>query len=189
MAFENLDLESKVYIPTQQLIGQWQSDLAALYLTIRQNLVEAHHAVAALGKEVYDNPLKTLSDWYNQTVTACVDLYAELFEQVLPQAEQSYDHVLAVASNYAEKTKDSLNYLIENPQQVSADAIEAMTESLSAAGEASTELFEALQEKSAEIVTLLTEHPLQTLESAAMESLSALLDVYFELVSALLASV
>lgn len=188
MAFENLDLESKVYIPTQQLISQLQNDLATLYVTIRQGLIDAHNTVAILGKEVYDNPLETLSAWYNQSVASCTELYAGFFEKVLPKAEHNYEQMLVMVSGYSDQAQNSLIYMVENPQQVSADAIESITESLSATADVSSELFEVLQEKTAEIITLLSEQPLQTLEAATMETLSALLDAYFELVNVLLVS-
>lgn len=186
MAFENLDLESKVYIPTQQLVAQLQADFLNGYSALRQELIDAHDTVAMLSKKVYDNPGETLPAWYDQAVASCTDLYAGWFEKVLPQAEQSYLHALTATSDTIIKAQNSLAYIIENPKQVSAEAIETITKSFASAGDVSAELLEAVEAKSAEIIALLSEHPIQTLESATMETLTVLLDAYFDLVNALL---
>ena len=177
MAFEYLDLENKLYIPMQQLITQIQLDLVSFYTSIRQTSIDVHNSLATLGKELYDSPVETLTLWFNQASGYGTELYAVFAEQLKPLAETSYEEMLTSASDYAVKIRDTVGYVTENPEQVTAEAIASMTSTRTAAGNVS-----------AEIVALLLEQPLQTLEPAYMELLSSLLNGYFELVSTLLAS-
>ncbi len=198
MAFEYLDLENKMYVPTQQLISQIQLDLISLYASVRQHLIDAHSTLAVLCKEFYDNPVATMALWYNQSANYCTELYAGITEQLIPQVQSDYEKllaqvqtdyekILASASEFALQTRDNISYMTENPEQVTAEAIEAMNETLTAAGNVSTELLDELQTKTSEIITLLLEQPLQTMEAAYMQVLTSLLNSYFELVSGILA--
>nr|WP_305909689.1 hypothetical protein [Methylomarinum sp. Ch1-1]MDP4522619.1 hypothetical protein [Methylomarinum sp. Ch1-1] len=76
MAYEYLDLENKLYIPTQKLLDQIQLDLAGLFTMIRQGAIDAHNSLAVLGREWYDDPIATSERWYNQAVAYGADLYA-----------------------------------------------------------------------------------------------------------------
>jgi hypothetical protein len=96
--------------------------------------------------------------------------------------------VLVTANDFGLKTMDSINHIIDNPEQVSAETIESMTETLAMASNISSELVTELQGKSSEIMGLLLEQPMQTLEAAYTEILSSLLNGYFELVTNILAS-
>lgn len=186
MAFEYLDLENKMYIPTQKLISQIQLDLLSLYASLRQHLIDWHTQFAGLAKEFYDNPVATSALWYDQSVSFATDLYAKLNAQLLPKAQRSYEEMLATASEVAAQTQDTISYMVDNPEQVTAEAIATMSETLTAAGNVSAELIDEIQAKTSEIVALLLEQPLQTLEATYMQVLSSLLESYFELVSNLL---
>lgn len=189
MSFEYLDLENKLYIPTQSLITQIHYSLINIYGFIRQFLIDANSTVAALGLEWYDNPIDTTVSWYEQSVIYGADLYARVLDELLPQTQATYIEMLAVANNISMNTIDSIYHIIDNPEQVSAETIESMTETLSMASDISLELVNELQSKSAEIIALLLEQPMQTLEAAYMELLSSLLNGYFELVSNILLSI
>lgn len=188
MAFEYLDLENKMYAPTQQLLNQLQINLTELYETIRQSLLHAHNEVAVLGREFYDAPLDTTSRWYDQAIIYGTDLYAVFFDVVLPKAEANYQEILIAASDWTDRTRETISFMVENPSQVTVEAIQTMTENLTTVGNVSMEMVQDLQNKTAEIVVLLLRHPWQTLETATMELLSDLLNGYFELVSALLST-
>ena len=188
MAFEHLDLENKWYIPTQQLLDQLQIDLATLHDAAIQSLIRIHDNIAALSAELYDAPLSTLTRWYDQAVGVSVNLYASFLEVAIPQIEANYREILTTTTDWSNKTREHIAFMVDNPEQVTTEAIQTITENLTAIGNVSAELTEYLQEKTAAIVALLLEHPWQTLESASMELLSNLLKGYFELVSSLLAS-
>ncbi|WP_031434155.1 hypothetical protein [Methylomarinum vadi] len=188
MAFEFLDLENKMYIPTQQLLNQFRKDLVGLPGTIRENLIQLHHEAAVLGREFYAAPLDTLTRWYDQAVIYGTELYAGFFENIIPQVEANYQEIASMTTDWVGRTRDNINYMVENPQQITTEAIQTMTENLTAVGNLSKEMVEELQDKTAEIIALLLDHPWQTLESGAMDLLANLLDGYFELVSSLLAT-
>lgn len=121
--------------------------------------------------------------WYDHSVTAGNELYAKVTDEILPQAEVKYDEMLIVANDFVEKTQDSFNYIIENPEKVTTESIASLTESLSSAGNISAELASGLQAKASEITSLLVEQPMQTIETAYTELLSTLLNQYFEIVT------
>lgn len=188
MALEYLDLENKLYIPTQTLITQIHYSLINIYGFIRQYLIDTQDTVSALGQEWYDNPIETTTLWYEQSVNYGTDIYVKVLDQLLPQTKATYNEMLVTANDLGIKTMDSINHIIDNPEQVSAETIESMTETLTMASNISSELVNELQGKSSEIIGLLLEQPMQTLEAAYMEILSSLLNGYFEVVSNILAS-
>jgi len=188
MAFEFLDLDNKLYTPTKMLSSQFQSELSHLYLAVRQYLIDAHRSLALSGKEWYENPVETTKQWGDVSVAYGSEVYAKVTNELIPQAEAEYADFLLAANDLGARTKQSINYVVENPNQVTTETIESITQSLTEAGNLSTELATELQLQTSEIVALLLEQPMQTLESAYMEILSSLLNGYFELVSNILIS-
>ena len=188
VAFEFLDLENKLNIPTQELWVKLQSELINLYAIIQQFSIETHDTIAALGVEWYTEPVLTTRQWYHQAVASGTELYAKVTGEILPQAEAKVDELVVAANEFGTKTVDSMMFVIDHPEQVTAESIEFLTESLAGAKDISTELALEIQEKGSEIIALLLEQPLQTLESAYMELLTTLLNSYFELVSNILAT-
>ncbi|MCK5831119.1 MAG: hypothetical protein KAH20_12555 [Methylococcales bacterium] len=188
MAFEYLDLENKLFIPTQTLWTKLQVELINLVTKVRQFLIEVHDTVAALGVEWYDSPILTTTKWYDHSVILGNELYVKVTDEFWPQAEIQYDEILVATHESGSKILNTYYYFKENPEQVSIDSIEFLTESLVKVGNISAELTAELQTKGAEIVSLLLEQPLQTFELACKEILTALLNGYFEIVSNILIS-
>jgi len=188
MAFEFLDLESKLYTPTKMLTSQLQNEFVNLYAAIRQTLIDAHSSIALSGKQWYANPIETTTQWSEISAAYGSELYAKLTNELIPQAEAEYTDLLVAANDFGVRTIQSIDFAIENPSQVSTEAIQSITGSLTEAGNLSTELAAELQFKTEEIVELLIAQPILTLESAYMEILTSLLNGYFELVSNILIS-
>ncbi len=109
MAFEYLDLENKLYIPTQTLITQFQNELMSLYLVIHQSLIDAHCTVALLSREWYNNPMDTTSQWFELSVNYGSELYAKVDNDLIPKAEVEYEEVLSAVNDFGVKTRESIN--------------------------------------------------------------------------------
>ncbi len=186
MAFEYLDLETKVYLPTQALINQLQIDVISLYGMLTQFMLAAHQKMAVLGNTWYAEPIATSKLWYGQWVEYGTVMYAVLLDEILPQAETTYTAMLTSSNQFSVNVLNNLNYIIDNPEQVSAESIEFMTETLIHVGNVSTEMASELQTKTAEIVELLMQQPLEMLEASYISILTGLLDTYFALVSNIL---
>ncbi len=193
MAFESLDFETKFIIPTKLLAetvwNQVSSDLTNLYLHIRQTLIELHSTVAELGKTWYDNPIEISKLWFAQLQDYGVELYTRFNNEWKPQLQQGYETLASTTGDWLDQIKNTVEYAVEHPEQVTAETIEMLTETVSTVGESSSELVQELQEKSAEIIALLVEKPLNTLENAFMQTINSLLNDYFELINSVLASV
>lgn len=187
MALEYLDLENKLYVPTTQLFGQLQVDLTAIYESSRNNLIQIHREIALLGREFYDAPLETLAIWYDQAVSYGTGLYADWLDNVLPRVEERYREMTDASADFVATARDNIHFMIENPQQVTAEAIQWITDNVTMASTASLELIAQLQDKTTEIVALLSEQPLQTLDAGVKQVLAGLLESYFEMVTSLLA--
>ncbi len=127
--------------------------------------------------------------WYQQSVIYTAVLYSKILDELLPQTEATCTEMLAVANDFGIKTIDRVTHFIDNPEQVSVETIESITETFSMASDISSELVSELQNKSAEIIRLLLEQPMQTFESAYMELLSNLLNGYFQLVTNILTNI
>ncbi len=186
MALENLDLENKLIIPTQELMAQIQLDLATLYASLRQMAIDAHELVAVLGKQWYDQPMETTVAWYQAGQGYANGVYQTAVNDWVPQIENSYEQALETVVDYSLQARGGFEYLLDNPDKVSAEAIESITEAMVATGNLSMEMVVKLQETSAEIIALLMEQPLQTLQTAYVDVLNGLLNTYFDLVSAAL---
>ena len=116
------------------------------------------------------------------------DLYAKVTDEVLPQVEAKVDELLVATSDFGAKTLDSINFSIDHPEQMIAESVAFLTESLVGAQNILAELAAEVQDKGAEIIALLLEQLMQTIESAYTELLTTLLNSYFELVSNILAT-
>lgn len=189
MALKYLDLENKLYTPTQELMAKFQNEFMTLYNYLSEYLLEMHSIIVALGLEWYENPMVTTTKWYDTSVLYGNELYARVVEDIIPQMETKYDEVVVASTDFGTKTMDSINYVIENPEQVTSESIESVTATLTEAGNISTELVTELQDKTSEIVALLLDKPLETIENAYMDILTTLLNSYFELVSNILVSI
>ena len=91
------------------------------------------------------------------------EIYAKVVNDYLPKAESEYQEMLLAANDLALKTTQSINFTIENPEQVLAETVQSITLSLTEAGNVSAEVLSELQAISAEVISLLVEKPLQNM--------------------------
>lgn len=209
------DLENKLIVPTTQLYKQISFQLNSLYQDICTALINAHTVIAAAGKQVYDQPVVTLTAWYEQAVAGSTALYATAQTTVLPVY-----HDWQVKVNVGkEKTGQYLQAFWENPEQVTLATLEPITRYISALSHTSESYWQdfikspeqflltaiapishnisALSDHAqavivsqyyalAGVLKLLIAQPANTLQAFYYDSVSALLEVYANIVSSFL---
>jgi len=199
-----LDLETKLYLPTRQLCQQIGFQLNTLYQDIRCALSDAHTQVASVAKQVYAQPTETLTAWYDQAVYHGTLFYAQAYTALMPaynQARQSLqafwnnpeqvtvaalEPVSRYASDVAGQTAQYWQAFIDNPELVMSTAFAPVVAYLSALGDSGEALLLSGYYTLAELASLLMEQPTATLQALYHNALTSLLDVYFNIVSSLL---
>ncbi|MDD5275895.1 MAG: hypothetical protein PHR16_07405 [Methylovulum sp.] len=210
-----LDLENKLILPTRQLYNQVSWQLKTLYQAIRDLLIDVHSTVATLARQVYDQPVPTLTAWYEQAAQAGSIYYAQT-EAVLMPVYHDWQIKLSAGT---EKTGQYLQALWDNPKQVATTTLEPVTQYVvTAAGQSAQYLQQLLDDPElfvanalaplsnylsvfseaaqatllssyyalAELSSQLIGQPSATLQAVYHNTLSALLEVYFEVISSLL---
>jgi len=215
LTFRQLDLETKLILPTQKLLTQISFQLNSLYQDIRNALIDAHSFVAAAAKQVYEQPIPTLTVWYEQSVDSGKVLYAQIQGTVSP-IYQDWQVKLSVGK---ERAGHYLQAFWDNPEQVTVATFEPITRYMVDVADQSgrywqafsedpelfaisafapiTEYLSSLSDEAeavlissyyglADFLSLLMAQPSATFQALYRNTLSSLLDVYFELVSSLL---
>lgn len=215
LTFRQLDLENKLILPTQKLFSQVSFQLNSLYQDIRSALVDAHHFVATAAKQVYEQPLPTLTAWYEQAASGSRILYAQTQSTVLP-IYQDWQVKLEAGKEQAGQYWQAF---WENPEQVTVAAFEPLTRYVAGVADQSGRYWQAFMEDPeafmttafapitaylsafsdeaeavltgsyyalADFFSLLMAQPSATVQALYRNTLSSLLDIYFDLVSSLL---
>lgn len=104
--------------------------------------------------------LKTFGIWYTQAVADNAGIYTGWFETAPPQIEYSHQEMKVSTAVFIAKARNEINFMMENSQQVTTEAMQSLTDNLTMASSASLELIEQQQDKTGEIVVLLLEEPL-----------------------------
>lgn len=214
-AYRQLDLENKLILPTTQLYKQVSFQLNTLYQAIRNTLIDAHGVVASAAKQVYDQPLPTLSAWYEQAAQTGGVFYAETQAVLMPiyqewrgkismgtekagqylqafwdNPEQVTVETMAPVAQYvttaAAQSGQQWQQFLENPEQFMAAALAPISNNLSSFTDATEAALISSYYALAELSDLLMAQPSATVQALYHNTLSALLDIYFELVSSLL---
>jgi len=193
MALESFDFENKLFAPTRALIEaistQIQSDLVNYYLYVRQALINLHSIVASEGKRWYENPIDVSQQWFEQLVNFGTSLYTQFNQEWKPQIQSNFDLLSEKTATWLSQIQNTLEYIVENPEQVSTETIETLTETVSELGSASSELVEELQIKSQELIEQLANISLQTLEDGSIELINSLLNSYVSLINEIVTSI
>lgn len=210
-----LDLENKLILPTTKLYGQVSFQLNVLYQDIRSVLIDAHYAVAAAAKQLYEHPVTTMTAWYEQAAYTGAALYAQAQTVVSPV----YRHWQVQVTTGKEKTTQFLQAFWANPEQVTLATFEPVTRYVTAVTEQSERYWQLFMDNPeqftvtalapvtgylsslsqdaeavlissyyalADLFSLLMAQPSATVQALYHNTLSALLDVYFDVISSLL---
>ena len=129
LSIQQLDLENKLFSPTAKLFGQVRFQVNELYRDIQNNLIEAHSAVASSAKQVYDQPLPTLTAWYEQAKNSGTALLNETQTHVLPV----YQDMLAKWSTGKAHALQHVRNFWEHPEQTTLTALEPVIRHAAAA--------------------------------------------------------
>lgn len=215
-SIQQLDLENKLFSPTSQLFSQVRFKLNNLYQDIQNTLIDAHSVVASSAKQVYDQPVPTITAWYEQAKNSGTALLDETQTNILP----AYQNMLAQWSTGKAHAIQHFHSFWENPEQTTLTALEPViryTTTVSAQAGHTLRLFldnpeqftaAALAPVNAYLISftenskvalintyyaltdlfnLLAAQPLATLQATYHNTLSSLLDVYFNVISSFLA--
>lgn len=215
LTFRQLDLDNKLILPTQKLLSQVNFQLNSLHQDIRSALIDAHSFVAIAAKQVYEQPVPTLTAWYEQATNTGTVLYAQIQATVSPiyqdwQARLSVDKEQAgqylrafwdnpeqvTVATFAPVTRyvvDVANQsgrywqaFMENPELFISTAFAPITGYLSTLSDEAEAVLISSYYAVADLFSVLVAQPSATLQALYRNALSALLDVYFDVVSSLL---
>lgn len=213
-----LDLENKLVIPTVKLYTQVRFQLNTLYENICNLLVDAHAYVATLAKQVYTQPVETLTACYGQTAYTATTLYADAQSYVLPayqqwatqftvgkeqavqflqafwrNPEQVALATLSPLKNYVVTattySEQCLQQLLDNPEQFLLNALAPINNYLNSFTDNAESILIGTYYALLDLFKLLMAQPSETVRALYQNSLSALLDVYFDAISSLLTMV
>lgn len=186
MSSEQIDLEAKVYLPTQQLFQHLQIDLAEAYLSIRQQAIEVHNLVAAGGRQWYQQPVDTTALWCRQLTQYGREVYATARDEWFPVVESTYQNWEIKIVDFSHLVREDLKSAVENPQLIATQAISAVRESVMEFKQVSWVMVQDIQSKTVEMTIQLIDHPAQALQRASMDMLNDAVNVYHHGISLLL---
>ncbi|MDD2722571.1 MAG: hypothetical protein PHH59_00930 [Methylovulum sp.] len=215
LAFRQLDLDNKLILPTQKLLSQVSFQLNSLYQDIRNALIDAHRFVAGAAKQVYEQPIPTLTAWYEQSANSSKVLYAQVQGTVSPiyqdwqvklsagkeQAGQylqafwdnpeqvtvaTFEPVSRYVADVADQSARYWQAFMENPELFVSTTFAPITAYLSSLSDEAEAVLTGSYYALADFFSLLMAQPSATFQALYRNTLSSLLDVYFDVVSSLL---
>jgi hypothetical protein len=214
-SIQQLDLENKLFSPTAQLFSQVRFQLNNLYQDIQNTLIDAHSMVASSAKQVYDQPVPTITAWYEQAKNSGAALLNEAQTNALPayhnmlaqwstgkahalqhfrsfwdNPEQTVltalEPVIRYTTTASAKAGHTVQLFLDNPEQFMAAALAPVTAYLTSFTENSKAVLISTYHALTDLFNLLATQPLTALQTAYHGTLSALLDVYFNVISSFL---
>lgn len=200
----SLDIDSKVILPSKQLIATLELKLSSIYQAIRETIVELNNSITAMGQEFYDRPLETVASWYDQAVTKSVDMSNAINNEVIPELNGFYQSSLQTVqeinqewSNYindsALKVSEYLLAIYENPKEMSEKSYEYLAETASQVTAMASEVYAqfvqavtAIYQSSKTAINLFLDAPQASAESMYLQVASWFLELYSSLISSVL---
>lgn len=201
LTVRQFDFENKLILPTKELYTQLNFKFNALYENIHTILSDVHGYLAAAAKQFYDNPVETLTTWYDQASYTTNNLYAEVQSYVLPihqnwgiklgkfwaNPEQVTIATLEPIKRFAaENAEQYLQPFLDNPEQFLANAFAPVSDYLNVITGSAESILISSYYALLDLFELLMEQPSEALRAIYQNSLSALLDVYYQAISSLL---
>ncbi|MFA5984366.1 MAG: hypothetical protein WC782_10155 [Methylococcaceae bacterium] len=142
LIFRQLELDNKLILPTQKLLNQVSFQLNSLYQDIRNSLIDTHSFIAAAAKQVYAQPIPTLTAWYEQATHSSQLLYAQVQGMVLP-IYQDWQVKLSASKQQAGQYWHAF---WDNPEQVTVAAFEPISRYLMTVADQSGRTWQAFME-------------------------------------------
>ncbi|NOT11279.1 MAG: hypothetical protein HOP23_05525 [Methylococcaceae bacterium] len=215
LAIRQFDIEHKVILPTSKLYAQVNTQVNSLVQDIRSVLIDSHNLVASSAKEVYANPVATLTYWYDLARAQGTNIYIQFQTNIRPIGQQWQDKIVAsrekttqylqafwdnpeqVAANTLEpvmryatsisaNAEHQLQLFVDNPEQFMASAVAPLTTYLTSLTESAKAALISHYYALSDLASLLKTQPATTLKSVYHNALSSLLDVYFDVISSFL---
>ncbi|NOQ14619.1 MAG: hypothetical protein GQ583_09120 [Methyloprofundus sp.] len=188
----SLNYEEKIIAPTKELYQQLNLQVNELFQNMAVSANELHSRVAEMGLELYNNPSETASRWQVELTGKGNEIYAHAINDVMPAVKADYQHWVSVTTDYGTQLQMSVQYFMDNPELVTADAFNALNQGLmhffEVSKNVSAQVLDDIRVQASEIIELLIDSPMQAMEGIYYDSLSGLLNSYFEVVSSLLVS-
>ena len=197
LTIKSLDFESKLHLPTTQLIEQTVWKLNSLYQEIKAVLTQFHGSIALEAKRFYDHPIDTATVWYEQALGYGNQTYARVSGEILPKVDATYEQAILDVSEFGRQTGEFWQAFYNNPEMVVVSLMEPVSAQFRALIDTSEAVFNTSLEATEtywiglysamiDLLNLLLEQPGLTLTALYQNMLSTLLDTYFEIVTALL---
>lgn len=188
----NLNYETKIFAPTKELYQQLSQQANELLEHALISTNDMHTKIAEASMELYNHPSETTSRWKAELTEKSNELYSFVNTDVIPAAKADYQHLLNTATDYSTQVRGTVQFFIDHPKLVTAEAFNALNQGLiqffNASINVSAQALENISTQANDIVEFLTMDPLQGIENLYYDSLSFLLNSYFDMVSSLLLS-
>lgn len=188
----SLNYEEKIIAPTKELYQQLNLQANELFQNMLVSANELHSKVAEMGLELYNNPSETATRWQVELTDKGNEIYAHAINDMIPAVKADYQHWASVTADFGTQLQMSVQYFMDNPELVTADAFSALNQSLihffQISKNVSAQVLDDIGTQASEIIELLIDNPMQTMEGIYYDSLSVLLNSYFDVVSSLLLS-
>ena len=183
---QQLDLDSKLIQPSQQVVAQLNAQIRALYIDIREQLLAFHADIAAAAKQVYEQPLPTMSAWYDQAVKSSQEFYALFQNEMVPSVTVTYQQVVADVTDAGLQAIQYGNTFWQDPEAQVTALYEQLSTLLNSGLNVTEATLANLYDAMGDLLGLLLEQPGNTVQALYYNTMSALLDLYFSIVTTLL---
>ncbi len=183
---QQLDLDSKLIQPSQQVVAQLNAQIRALYIDIREQLLAFPADIAAAAKQVYEQPLPTMSVWYDQAVKSSQEFYALFQNEMVPSVTVTYQQVVADVTDAGLQAIQYGNTFWQDPEAQVTALYEQLSTLLNSGLNVTEATLANLYDAMGDLLGLLLEQPGNTVQALYYNTMSALLDLYFSIVTTLL---
>lgn len=201
LTIREFDVENKIILPTKALYTQLNVQFNTLYENIRTILTEMHSSLSVMGKAFYDNPVETVSAWYDQVTYSTGNLYADAQNYVMPIYQDTEQFIQTFWANPEQvtlttlepikrlATTSSAQYLqpfLDNPEQFLISVLAPATDFITVVNDSVEAILISSYYALLDLFKLLMDQPSEALRAIYQNSLSALLDGYYQVISSLL---
>ncbi|NYT47411.1 MAG: hypothetical protein H0A75_07395 [Candidatus Methanofishera endochildressiae] len=155
---ENLDYQTKVVTPSQQLYQQLSMQANELYVQTKSSALQLHSDIAASTLEFYQHPSETANRWQAQATESGNKLYAMLNNEIIPNVQSDYQLLASNAANYGVLTRQSFPDFSDQPGKVTVEAFTSLNQAIivfiERSMDASAVVLEEISATSTEIINL-----------------------------------
>lgn len=176
-----LDLDGKMFLPTQELLNRINDNFMSVYEGSRAAAVQ-------FGNDFYSDPIAVMGVVKEGALANGEAFYATVNNDILPAVKLGYSVLNESMFAYGQKTASSLEYFSANPEEVTYAVFlqlnDTMLIGLNKLGSISQAGLEIIAQKAMMVLDYLLVAPLTAVSDAV---LGGFLDSYFLAISSLLA--